>query len=135
MPEMAARTLRLCLPLQKIPREARLLQEARVENDCFSKSYDFLINPYGSREDKSLSIEKTKSLIRHLATYHRDSSFGVMHSPNSLLSASQLVDDLSLPNVELVKGITNFESVIPIIRKSGLLISVALLHKPCPPNC
>ena len=28
MPEMAARTLRLCLPLQKIPREARLLQEA-----------------------------------------------------------------------------------------------------------
>ena len=53
-----------------------------------------------------------------------------MHSPNSLLSASQLVDDLSLPNTELVKGITNFESVIPIIRKSGLLISVdtSLVH-------
>lgn len=31
MPEMAARTLRLCLPLQKIPREARLLQEAQTE--------------------------------------------------------------------------------------------------------
>ena len=30
MPEMAARTLRLCLPLQKIPREARLLQEAQI---------------------------------------------------------------------------------------------------------
>ena len=28
MPEMAARPLHLCLPLQKIPREARLLQEA-----------------------------------------------------------------------------------------------------------
>ncbi len=101
-----------------------------VENDCFSKSYDFLINPYGSRNDKSLAIEKTKSLIRHLATSHRDSSFGVMHSPNSLLPASQLVDDLSLPNVDLAKGITNFESVIPIIRKSGLLISVdtSLVH-------
>ncbi|MPN03408.1 hypothetical protein SDC9_150638 [bioreactor metagenome] len=52
-----------------------------VEKDYFSKSYDFLINPYGSREDKSISIDKTKSLIRHLATSHRDSSFGVMHSP------------------------------------------------------
>lgn len=30
MPEMAARPLHLCLPLQKIPREARLLQEARL---------------------------------------------------------------------------------------------------------
>ena len=28
MPEMAARSLRLCLPPRKIPREARLLQEA-----------------------------------------------------------------------------------------------------------
>lgn len=101
-----------------------------VEKDYFLKKYDFLINPYGSREDKSLSVEKTKSLIRHLATSHRDSSFGVMHSPNSLLSASRLVYDLSLSNVELVKGITNFESVIPIIRKSGLLISVdtSLVH-------
>lgn len=101
-----------------------------IKKDCFSKSYDFLINPYGSREDKSLSIEKTKSLIRHLATSHRDSSFGVMHSPNSVLPASRLVNDLSLSNVELVKGITNFESVIPIIRKSGLLISVdtSLVH-------
>ncbi|HIF5545658.1 TPA: capsular polysaccharide synthesis protein [Vibrio parahaemolyticus] len=101
-----------------------------VEKDSCVKSYDFLINPYGSREDKSLSIDKTKSLIRHLATSHRDSSFGVMHSPDSVLSASQLVDDLSLSNVELVKGITSFESVIPIIRKSGLLISVdtSLVH-------
>ena len=101
-----------------------------VEKDCSPKSYDFLINPYGSREDKSLSIEKTKSLIRHLATSHRDSSFGVMHSSNSVLSASRLVDDLNLSNVELVKGITNFESVIPIICKSGLLISVdtSLVH-------
>lgn len=101
-----------------------------VEKDCFPQTYDFLINPYGSREDKSLSIEKTKSLISHLATSHRDSSFGVMYSSNSLLSASRLVDDLSLSNVELVKGITNFESVIPIIRKSGLLISVdtSLVH-------
>lgn len=101
-----------------------------VEKDCFPQSYDFLINPYGSREDKSLSIERTKSLIRHLATSHPDSSFGVMHSSNSLLSASRLVDDLSLSNVELVKGITSFESVIPIICKSGLLISVdtSLVH-------
>lgn len=30
MPEMAARPLHLCLPLQKIPREARLLQEAHL---------------------------------------------------------------------------------------------------------
>ena len=32
MPEMAARPLHLCLPLQKIPREARLLQEALTDN-------------------------------------------------------------------------------------------------------
>ena len=32
MPEMAARPLHLCLPLQKIPREARLLQEAHLRD-------------------------------------------------------------------------------------------------------
>ncbi len=102
----------------------------RVEKDCSFKSYDFLINPYGSREDKSLSIERTKSLIRHLAASHCSSRFGVMHSPNSVLLVSQLVDDLDLPNVELVRGIEKFEDVIPIIHKSGPLISVdtSLVH-------
>lgn len=101
-----------------------------VEEDSVAKTYDYLINPYGSREDKSLSIDKTKSLIRHLDASHRGSRFGVMHSPDSLQSASRLVDDLSMSNVELVKGITSFESVIPIIRNSGLLISVdtSLVH-------
>ncbi len=101
-----------------------------VENNCSTKSYDYLINPYGSREDKSLSIDKTKSLIMHLAASHRDCSFGLMYSPDSIKSAKRLVEDLRLSNVELVKGITSFESVIPIIRNAGLLISVdtSLVH-------
>lgn len=101
-----------------------------VENDSVTKSYDYLINPYGSREDKSLSIDKTKSLIMHLAVSHCDCSFGLMYSPDSIQSATRLVDDLDLPNVELVKGIASFESVIPIIRNAGLLISVdtSLVH-------
>ncbi|WP_420876307.1 glycosyltransferase family 9 protein [Shewanella japonica] len=51
-------------------------------------------------------------------------------SPDSVQLASRLVEDLSLSNVELVKGITSFESVIPIIRNSELLISVdtSLVH-------
>ena len=36
MPEMAARPLHLCLPLQKIPREARLLQEAHRKKGIFA---------------------------------------------------------------------------------------------------
>ncbi|EIT7126842.1 hypothetical protein V8073_004482 [Vibrio parahaemolyticus] len=101
-----------------------------VENVSNVKSYDYLINPYGSREDKSLSIDKAKSLIMHLAASHHDSSFGIMHSPDSVQLASRLVEDLSLPNVELVKGINSFESVIPIIHNAGLLISVdtSLVH-------
>ncbi|MFA0415446.1 capsular polysaccharide synthesis protein [Vibrio renipiscarius] len=101
-----------------------------VENDSVIKSYDYLINPYGSREDKSLSIDKTKSLIMHLAASHSECSFGIMYSPDSIQSAIRLVDDLDLPNVELVKGIASFESVIPIIRSAGLLISVdtSLVH-------
>ena len=108
------------------------LDEASLceENSSCAKSYDYLINAYGSRKDKSLSVDKTKSLIMHLALHHCDSHFGVMHSPSSMQSASQLVEDLSLSNVELVKGITSFESVIPIIRNSGVLISVdtSLVH-------
>jgi hypothetical protein len=49
MPEMAARTLRLCLPLQKIPREARLLQEARFSIDLNNKEVNsgaFLVDKY-----------------------------------------------------------------------------------------
>ena len=48
MPEMAARTLRLCLPLQKIPREARLLQEAHQSK--------FLSAPPGIDADDFLMI-------------------------------------------------------------------------------
>jgi hypothetical protein len=50
MPEMAARTLRLCLPLQKIPREARLLQEARFSIDLNNKE----VNSDALLVDKSL---------------------------------------------------------------------------------
>lgn len=101
-----------------------------VEGHGFAKGYDFLINPYGSRDDKSISIDRAKSLIRHLASLHSDRSFGVMYSPISKLSASQLVANLNLPNVETVKGITSFESVIPVIKKSKVLISVdtSLVH-------
>ncbi|EPP5334538.1 capsular polysaccharide synthesis protein [Vibrio harveyi] len=101
-----------------------------LESYSVTKRYDYLINPYGSREDKSLSIDKTKSLIMHLATSRTDCSFGLMYSPDSIRSAIRLVDDLDLPNVELVKGIASFESIIPIIRSAGLLISVdtSLVH-------
>lgn len=42
MPEMAARPLHLCLPLQKIPREARLLQEAHVYKQFAENPFVFV---------------------------------------------------------------------------------------------
>lgn len=54
MPEMAARPLHLCLPLQKIPREARLLQEAPLHHDYFvlfcSQNSTKLMLIFGSRK-------------------------------------------------------------------------------------
>jgi ADP-heptose:LPS heptosyltransferase len=101
-----------------------------AEQEGYPRSYDYLINPFGSREDKSLTIDRTQSLIRHLAGFYRDSSIGVLYSPDSLAVASMLVQDLDLPNVELVNGVSSFQSVIPIIRNSGVLISVdtSLVH-------
>lgn len=101
-----------------------------LDTNSPTESYDFLVNPFGSRKDKSLSIEKTKSLIKHLALSHYYNSFGVMHSPDSVQTATQLVDELNLPNVEVVKEIISFKSIMPIIRNSGVLISVdtSLVH-------
>ncbi|HIF9389366.1 TPA: capsular polysaccharide synthesis protein [Photobacterium damselae] len=100
------------------------------ENERCAKSYDYLINPYGSRQDKSLSLDKAKSLIAHLSISYADSSFGIMYSSDTIQSATQLVDDLGLSNVELVKEINSFDNVISIIRNAGLLISVdtSLVH-------
>ena len=93
-------------------------------------SYNYLINPFGSREDKSLTIDRTQSLIRHLVSLHRDSIFGILYSPDSLSTASKLVQTLGLPNVKLVSGVSTFEKVIPIICSSEILISVdtSLIH-------
>ena len=50
MPEMAARTLRLCLPPQKIPHAARLLQEAHLSNFDFRKFHPEVLAEFISEE-------------------------------------------------------------------------------------
>lgn len=101
-----------------------------AKNEDNSISYDYLINPFASREDKSLSLDRTLSLITHLASFHSDKSFGIFYPPESLSFASQLMQLLDLPNVELINGTCGFEKVIPVIRNSGVLISVdtSLVH-------
>lgn len=100
------------------------------EQEDSAVGYDYLINPFGSRKDKSLTMERTQSLIQYLVSLHQDRSFGILYSPDSITMASKLVQMIALPNVELVFGISHFEKVIPIIHNSGVLISVdtSLVH-------
>jgi ADP-heptose:LPS heptosyltransferase len=101
-----------------------------IQNKPKVESYDYLVNPFGSRSDKSLSIERAKSLILHLINSHSSSVVGVLYSPSSFYSASMLVKDIGLSSVRLVSNISSIQSVIPIIRDSKVLISVdtSLVH-------
>jgi len=99
-------------------------------DDGFIDGYDYLINPFGARQDKSLSIEKTKQLILYLFSLDKNITIGILYSPNTVHIATSIVKGLDIHKVQLVPNLNTLKDVIPFLLNSRLLISVdtSLVH-------
>lgn len=92
-------------------------------------NFNIIINPFGSTDKKSLSIEKGNALIRKLSTEFPDKRIGIISSPNTYDKALKMLSGDNV-HAEIVDGVKSFYDAVEVINNADLLISVdtALVH-------
>ncbi len=94
-------------------------------------SFNIVVNPFGSTEKKSISIENSKSLIKKLSDEFPDKRIGIISSPSTYDKALKiLARDGDNVRVEIVGGVNSFYDAVEVINNADLIISVdtALVH-------
>lgn len=97
--------------------------------DSVSVKYDIIFNPFGSTNNKSLSIDSAQSLICAVANKYNNKKIGILSSPGTFNTAV-LMKPQHIDNVIVVENINTIYSAISHIRACDLLITVdtALVH-------
>lgn len=92
-------------------------------------NFNIIINPFGSTDKKSLSIEKGNALIRKLSTEFLGKRIGIISSPNTYDKALKMLSGDNV-HAEIVDGVKSFYDAVEVINNADLLISVdtALVH-------
>ncbi len=86
--------------------------------------YDILFNPFGSRIDKSLSVEKSISLLHRINKDYPYLNIVVLFSPTTRIIAKEIVEKLHKNNINLAQNINTIQDSINLINKSDMIISV-----------
>lgn len=91
---------------------------------------DILFNPYASREDKSLSFEKSKNLVTMIADEYPEKKVGILCSPKTLPNAKALMVAIRRENVFVVHGLASLKNLADVINRAGIVVSVdtAVVH-------
>lgn len=111
-----------------------ILQEIKIENinDSyiipinFSKSteFDIVFNPFGSRDDKSLSIEKSIIILSAINKYYPNYKIGILNS----LHTQDIADKISLVmksnNIIKIENIKSIYDAIDNINNASIVVSV-----------
>lgn len=92
-------------------------------------SFNIIINPFGSTDKKSLSIEKGNAIIRMLSTELPGKRIGILSSPNTYDKALKMLSGDNV-HAEIVDGVKVFYDAVEVINNADLIISVdtALVH-------
>lgn len=86
--------------------------------------FDIVFNPYGSRADKSLSQDKSISLIIAINDKYPDAKIGILHSPQTREAAKSIQDLIFRENVVVVCDIKTPLDTLEVLRESSIVISV-----------
>ena len=86
--------------------------------------YDILFNPFGSRIDKSLSIDKSVSLLKNIIKNYSNLKIIVIYSQSTKSIAKKIVEKLNCNNINLAKNIYSIKDSIKLIDRSSIVISV-----------
>jgi ADP-heptose:LPS heptosyltransferase len=92
-------------------------------------SFNIVVNPFGSTEKKSISIENSYSLIKKLSDEFPDKRIGIISSPSTYDKALKILAGDNV-RAEIVDGVNSFYDAVEVINNADLIISVdtALVH-------
>lgn len=91
---------------------------------------DIVLNPYGSRGDKSLSNDKAAELLAALAEAYPVFTIGILSCQSTRLAAKQLELQMGQPNVRALEGIETPRHAAAAVNASRITITVdtAIVH-------
>lgn len=91
---------------------------------------DFLFNPYASRDDKSLSTEKSLELLRCLSDAYPNYSIGILNSVRTKQQATTLAKESGRNNIFSLDCSNTPQKVAAEIKLAKIVISVdtAIVH-------
>lgn len=93
-------------------------------------SADIVVNPYGSRSDKSLSDAKARELLQTLVDAFPNHSIGILNSGKTRQNAQLLERSLGNPNVRALERIDKPEHAAAAVDGSLVVVTVdtAVVH-------
>lgn len=89
-----------------------------------------LFNPYASRPDKSLSFDRSVSLLRAIADAYPTWSIGILSSPATYEDALRVEGTVARENVRVIHGLVSPKDVAGVINQAEAVITVdtAVVH-------
>jgi ADP-heptose:LPS heptosyltransferase len=85
---------------------------------------DVVFNPFGSRPDKSISIQRAVSTLRQLAARHPKWRIGVLNCAKTRLCAEKICDAVGLETVTVCRRTQTIRGMIDTLWAALLVISV-----------
>lgn len=101
-----------------------------ARRDRLADKIDILFNPYASRDDKSLSLEKSCELLRCLADTFPYYTIGILSSSKNWQQAKQIEKGTMRSNIIALKGIVTPQNAAAEIQRARIVVSVdtAIVH-------
>lgn len=87
-------------------------------------NYDIIFNPFASRVDKSLPIDKSVNILKLLFSNFQDKTIGILSTAETYKVAQDIVKRLDNKNILVIKNINSFYDAINVIDSSKVIISV-----------
>jgi ADP-heptose:LPS heptosyltransferase len=85
---------------------------------------DVIFNPFGSRPDKSISVERAISTLRQLAACHPEWRIGVLSCSRTRARAEEICDAVGRGAVEVCQGTQTVPGMLDTLRAASVIVSV-----------
>lgn len=92
--------------------------------------FDVVVNPFGSRPDKSMKAPRVVQVLRSIADWGPHMRVGVLSSPSTSQQAEVIARAAERTNVEVIQRVNTILDAIGIIAAAGVVVSVdtAVVH-------
>ncbi len=100
------------------------------EAQTVERRFEVVVNPFGSRPDKSMKASRTVQVLQSIADWVPHMRIGVLSSPSTSQQAEVITQAAERTNVEVIRGVNTIHDAIGIIAAAGVVVSVdtAVVH-------